>query len=67
LSREKNADVLFEAALVHNQFGETTKALDWLAKARGAGFSRTTILDAPALDNLHGNARFKAILKTPDR
>lgn len=67
LSQQKDPDVLFEAAMVNIQFGETAKTLDWLAKARSTGFSRTTILDAPALDDLHGNTRFKAIVKTPDR
>jgi serine/threonine-protein kinase len=63
LSDEKDPDVLFEAAMVHNQFGETSAALQWLKKARAAGFSSTTIVDAPALDNLHSNAEFQNILK----
>jgi tetratricopeptide (TPR) repeat protein len=63
LSRNKDPDVSFEAAMVFNQFGETSKALEWLQKALGAGFSPTTISDAPALDNLHGNAQFQAILQ----
>jgi eukaryotic-like serine/threonine-protein kinase len=62
LSEKKDPDVLFEAAMVHNQFGETSKALEWLDKARKAGFSPTSISDAPALDNLHGNEQFRAIL-----
>lgn len=36
-------------------------ALQWLQKARNAGCSSTTISDAPALDNLHGNEQFIAI------
>jgi serine/threonine-protein kinase len=63
LSGNKDPDVLFEAAMVHNQFGETSIALHWLEKARGAGFSPTTISDAPALDNLHNNEQFQAILQ----
>ena len=62
LSDKKDPDVLFEAAMVHNQFGETSKALEWLRKAREAGFSPTSISDAPALDNLHGNEQFVAIV-----
>jgi len=63
LSENKDPEVLFEAAMVHNQLGETAIALQWLEKARSAGFSPTTISDAPALDNLHGNVAFQAILK----
>jgi tetratricopeptide (TPR) repeat protein len=63
LSKNKDPEVLFEAAMVHNQLGETAIALQWLEKARSAGFSPTTISDAPALDNLHGNVAFQAILK----
>jgi tetratricopeptide (TPR) repeat protein len=63
LSEEKDPDVLFEAAMIHNQFGETSAALEWLRKARRAGFSPTTMLDAPALDNLHGNPDFQAIVQ----
>jgi serine/threonine-protein kinase len=67
LSDKKDPDVLFEAALVHNQLGETSIALQWLEKARGAGFSPTTISDAPALDNLHGNAQFQAVVEGQNR
>jgi serine/threonine protein kinase/Flp pilus assembly protein TadD len=63
LSKEKDPEILFEAAMVNNQFGETPAALQWLRKARAADFSSTAIADAPALDNLHGNAEFQAILK----
>jgi tetratricopeptide (TPR) repeat protein/TolB-like protein/predicted Ser/Thr protein kinase len=67
LTGAKDPEVLFEAAMVHNQFGETAKALEWLDKAREAGFSSTTISDAPALDNLHGNHKFQDILsRQPD-
>jgi eukaryotic-like serine/threonine-protein kinase len=61
-TEQKDPEVLFEAAMVHNQFGETAQALEWLEKAREAGFSSTTISDAPALDNLHGNSQFQEIL-----
>jgi eukaryotic-like serine/threonine-protein kinase len=63
LSDKKDPDVLFEAAMVHNQLGESSSALEWLEKARSAGFSPTNISDAPALDNLHGDAQFQAILQ----
>jgi serine/threonine-protein kinase len=63
LSDKKDPDVLFEAAMVHNQLGESSTALEWLEKARSAGFPPASISDAPALDNLHGNAQFQAILQ----
>jgi eukaryotic-like serine/threonine-protein kinase len=63
LSGNRDPEVLFDAAMIHNQFGETPKTLEWLHKARDAGFSPATIADAPALDNLHGNAQFQAILQ----
>lgn len=63
LSNQKDPEVLFEAAMIHNQFGETSQALGWLDKALSAGFSPATVLDAPALDNLHNNAQFQNILK----
>jgi hypothetical protein len=63
LSERKDPNVLFEAAMIHNQFGESSIALQWLEKARTAGFSPTTISNAPALDNLHDNAQFQAILQ----
>lgn len=64
LSHQKDPDVLFEAAMVHNQFGESSKALEWLQKAVAAGFSPTTIFDAPALDNLHPVPQFQTILQS---
>ncbi|MGB6959555.1 MAG: tetratricopeptide repeat protein [Candidatus Acidiferrum sp.] len=63
LSDKKDPDVLFEAAMVHNQFGESSSALEWLEKARSAGFPSASISDAPALDNLHGNVQFQVILQ----
>ena len=62
LSNKKDPDILFEAALIHNQFGETSQALEWLQKALSLGFSPTTISDAPALDNLHHDRRFQAMV-----
>jgi serine/threonine protein kinase/tetratricopeptide (TPR) repeat protein len=62
LSKKKDPDILFEAALVHNQFGESSQALEWLQKAFSLGFSPTTISDAPALDNLHHDSHFQSMI-----
>jgi serine/threonine protein kinase/tetratricopeptide (TPR) repeat protein len=59
----KDPDLLFQAAMVHNQFGETNATLEWLSKALSAGFSATTIADAPALEGLHSNAQFEKMLQ----
>ena len=53
-----NPEVLFEAALVHNQFGQTAKTIEYLGKSLKAGYSVATIRDEPLLKNLHENARF---------
>lgn len=63
LSGNQDPELLFDAAMVHNQLGETSVALQWLEKARNAGFSPTTISDSPAFDNLHDDAEFQAILQ----
>jgi tetratricopeptide (TPR) repeat protein len=57
-------DLLFDVAMVHNQFGETKEAIDWLAKTLAAGYSPGTVVNAPALDNLHSNSQFQSLLKT---
>ncbi len=51
-------DVMFRAALVYNQFGDRQQTLDWLNKAAGSGFSRSTIRDTPDFDPLHGDPGF---------
>jgi tetratricopeptide (TPR) repeat protein len=56
-------NLLFEAAMIYNQFGETASALEWLAKSLDAGFSPSTVSDAPALANLHGLPKFQELLR----
>jgi serine/threonine protein kinase/tetratricopeptide (TPR) repeat protein len=57
-------DLLFAVAMVHNEFGETSQAVDWLAKALAAGYSARTVLVAPTFNNLHSDPRFQSLLKT---
>ena len=59
----KDPEVRFKAALVHNQFNEDDATLDWLEKAVAAGYSVTTIRDAPNFDHLYSNARFRELLR----
>jgi tetratricopeptide (TPR) repeat protein len=56
-------DLFFEAAMVHNQFGETDLAIQFLTKSLAAGYSASTIKEAPALDNLHTNYKFLDLFK----
>jgi serine/threonine protein kinase/tetratricopeptide (TPR) repeat protein/TolB-like protein len=55
-------ELLFAAALVYNQLHETGPALEWLGKALAAGYSKSVVSKAPALDNLHDNPRYLALM-----
>jgi serine/threonine protein kinase/tetratricopeptide (TPR) repeat protein len=57
-----DADVLFRAAILYNQFGNSDKTLDFLTKSVAAGYSRTVIRDTPDFDRLKGEQRFQALL-----
>jgi len=59
----RNKDLLFNAALVYDQLGESGVALEWLEKSLAAGFSLQTVRDAPALDNLRSNPRFQELMR----
>jgi serine/threonine protein kinase/Flp pilus assembly protein TadD/TolB-like protein len=60
----KNPDVLFNAALVHQQFGERDAALHWLEKAVESGYPRNQVRDHPAFFNLHNHGRFKKLIQS---
>jgi serine/threonine protein kinase/tetratricopeptide (TPR) repeat protein len=55
-------DVMFRAALVHNQFGEKRTTLDWLKQAVDAHFSPSTVRDTPDFAHLQSDPEFKAII-----
>jgi eukaryotic-like serine/threonine-protein kinase len=57
-----SSDVLFNAALIANQFGSTKEALNYLDKAVAAGCSKALLQDTPNFDNLRSEARFKKLL-----
>ena len=61
---KKDKELLFDAALVYNQLHETGTALEWLSKALAAGYSTSVVSKAPALDNLHDNPRYQALIQT---
>jgi uncharacterized protein HemY len=63
LLEKKDKELLFSAALVYNQLHETGTALEWLSKALAAGYSKSVVSKAPALDNLHDNPRYQALMQ----
>jgi Tfp pilus assembly protein PilF len=63
LHGKSDKEILFGAALVYNQLGETGTALEWLRKALQAGYSLTTVRESPDLDNLRNNPRYQALVQ----
>lgn len=57
-----NKDVLFNAAVVYNDLGETGEALEWLHKALVAGYSASIVRDSAEFDNLRNNPQFQQLL-----
>jgi tetratricopeptide (TPR) repeat protein/TolB-like protein/predicted Ser/Thr protein kinase len=51
--------MLFNAALVYNQFNDNPRTLLWLGKALAAGFSVSAVRDNPAFDHLSNNSEFQ--------
>ena len=60
---QPNQGLFFSEALVYNQLGDTDVALEWLAKALAAGLPTSLLRDAPALNNLHDNPRYRQLLE----
>ncbi len=58
-----NKDLLFNAAVVYNDLGETGLALEWVQKALAAGYSAAIIRDSPTFDNLRDNLQFRQLVK----
>jgi tetratricopeptide (TPR) repeat protein len=55
----KNGKVLFYAAVVAQQAGDTPRAKTWLNKAVQAGYSPASVLDDPVFAALHADPQFK--------
>jgi tetratricopeptide (TPR) repeat protein len=55
--------LLFQAALVYNQFGQSDEAITWLKKAQVAGYSQSRIRDYPNFDSLWANPRSQELLR----
>jgi Flp pilus assembly protein TadD len=59
----RNSEVLFNAALVANQFGDTDTAMAQLRKALAVGVPLAEVTNHPNFDNLHSDQRFSALLR----
>ena len=59
-----NGEVLFRAAVVHRHFNETGRALSYLEKAAGAGYSRAIIRDTPDFGDLQQEPQFRSLTST---
>jgi eukaryotic-like serine/threonine-protein kinase len=55
--------VLCSAGLIHNKFGETDQAFSWLHKAVLAGYPIAQLRNAPSVDDLQNDPRFKHLLE----
>jgi tetratricopeptide (TPR) repeat protein len=55
--------LMFQAALIYNQFDEREETLRWLAKCRAAGYSQAKIRDYPNFESLHSEPRFQELLQ----
>jgi len=55
-------ELLFTAAEVYNELGETGLALEWLTKAVRAGYSPSKFRDYPAFQNLADNPNFRQLV-----
>ena len=64
LSAGKDPEVLYGSALAYNQLGDTKLAINFVDKAIAAGYSVANISTAQALENLHSNVKFQALLQT---
>jgi len=56
-------DILFNAATVYQDLGESDMALEWLKKSLDAGVSVATVLETPLFDSLKDDARFLALVQ----
>ncbi|HZE23960.1 MAG TPA: hypothetical protein VE054_08200, partial [Blattabacteriaceae bacterium] len=56
-------DLWYNAAVVYNDLGNTSMALEFLQKAITAGYSTSTVAKTATFDNLLSNPRFQELLK----
>lgn len=56
-------DLLFNAAMVYQDLGESGMALEWLKKSLDAGVPVATVLEMPPFDELKKDPRFQALVQ----
>jgi tetratricopeptide (TPR) repeat protein len=54
--------LLYQAALVYNQFDQPDQSIDWIKKAVAAGYSPSRIRDLPNFEPLRTNPQFQELL-----
>ena len=57
-----DAVLLYQAAVAHNQFGDTDDSMSFLDKALRSGYPAKSLNDDPNFDRLHANPRFQQLL-----
>ena len=56
-------DLLFNAAVVYQDLGESAVALEWLKKSLDAGVPVSTVLEMPPFDSLKKDSRFQNLVQ----
>jgi serine/threonine protein kinase/tetratricopeptide (TPR) repeat protein len=57
--------LMFQAALVYNQFDQADESLRWLSRCRSAGYPLNKIRDYPNFQSLRSDSRFQTLLQAP--
>ena len=59
----EDATLLYQAALIYNQFDEREETLRWLARYRVVGHSQAKLRDCPNFEPLRSDPRFQELLR----
>src|SRR5437879_27412 len=59
----QDSEMRFKAALVYNQFADTSRTLSWLKSALASGLSVAVLRDTPNFDSLRSDPRFQELLQ----
>ena len=56
-------ELMFSVAYAYETMGDRAQALDWMAKALGAGYSPKLIASVPGLEELRADERFQLLIR----